>query len=283
MRTVTTQLAELLDSGRPHFRADLWTITLSSGAVARYTSADVDLVWGGALYSAHGPIISRGSIRHTLGLETDTLDVTISANDDHLLAGRPWLLAARLGVLDGAKITLSRLYAEDWTSPTGVMGLFSGEFGEIDDLGINELKFRVNSVTALLDVQMPRDVYSPTCTHVIYSARCGLNRALHAVPAIVGNDASYIRIPCDVGGANGTYNLGEVEIVNGDMAGLTASIRLHADGVLTLASPLPQVIAAGTSIRVYPGCDGTRARCVALGNSSNFRGFPLVPTPESIL
>lgn len=186
-------------------------------------------------------------------------------------------------MLSGSTWTLFRLYADDWSNPVGVLEKFSGTFGELDDFTPYEIKFKVNGTAALLDIKMPRDVYSTTCTHTIYSPRCTLNKATHAVAAIVSGNASYLRIPVTAGGAADAYALGELEIVNGSMAGVTATIRSNTQGELVLMSPLPELVAAGTSVRIYPGCDGTRARCRELANIGNFRGFPLIPTPETIV
>lgn len=283
MLTVTAELAALFDSGRPCFQADLWTITLLNGTILRYTSADVDLVWGGQVYSAHGPIIKRGNVQRTTGLDTDTLDVTVIATDDHLVSGRTWPQAIRQRVLSGSTWAVSRLYADDWSAPVGVLERFSGTFGELYDFTPYEITFSVNGATALLDILMPREVYSTACTHTIYSPRCTLSKSAHAVAAIVSGTGSYLRIPVTADGAADAYALGELEIVNGSMAGVTATIRSNSVGELVLMSPLPELVAAGTSVRIYPGCDGTRARCRDLANIGNFRGFPLIPTPETIV
>lgn len=64
--------------------ADLYTFTLVTGEVYRWTSADTDLVLNGDFFSCNGPIIERGNTRLKTGLEVDTLDITLGFGDGPL-------------------------------------------------------------------------------------------------------------------------------------------------------------------------------------------------------
>jgi len=97
MKTHTPELIALLGSSTQFIMADLYTITLASGTVLRYTSADVDTSHAGQTFSARGPLIRRGQVRTVLGLEVDTLDITINASTTdsaHIIDGQPFIHAA---------------------------------------------------------------------------------------------------------------------------------------------------------------------------------------------
>lgn len=80
MKTASTGLIAHLNSGCQFLMADLYTLTLNGGFVVRYTGADVDIRVGGHVFKKF--LISRSKTRTSVGLEVDTLDVTIidSAN-----------------------------------------------------------------------------------------------------------------------------------------------------------------------------------------------------------
>ena len=60
----------------------------------------------------------------------------------------------------------------------------------------------------------------------------------------------------------------------------------YANGIATLATPLPWAPAAGDAARVYPGCDkiwpaAGGVSCNEYGNLARFGGQPFIPAPET--
>jgi uncharacterized phage protein (TIGR02218 family) len=284
MRNASPDLQALLESGRAFFMADLYTFTLMGGTVARYTSADVDLVVGGQTFSCKGPLFKRGRTRLTLGLEVDTLDVSIYADASHTLNATPWLHAARVGALDGATVRLERVFLTDWTDTSaGSILLFEGRIADVKPRS-TELKITVKSDLELLDIQMPRNLYQPGCLHTLYQGGCGLNKATFAVNSTVNGGSSVTKINCGLEQGAGYFALGTIRFNSGPNAGVIRSVKEYEQGVVTLSAPLVVPCGVGDTFSAYPGCDKTKATCQAkFNNVIHFRGHPYVPAPETIL
>lgn len=61
-------------------------------------------------------------------------------------------------------------------------------------------------------------------------------------------------------------------------AGFRRSVVTHSGSTLTLVTPLPPGIAAGSRVTLYAGCDGALATCKAkFSNVPNHGGYPYIP------
>jgi uncharacterized phage protein (TIGR02218 family) len=284
MKTANPALRALLETRRAFYMADLYTFTLADGTTLRYTSADVPLHAAGVDYAHDGPLIKRGRTRLTLGLEVDTLDITLAADDRHLIRETPWLQAARSGALDGASVQLDRLFLDDWASSNGgTVAMFEGVVAEVE-AGRTELHLTVkNALLTLLDTPLPRNVYQSGCLHTVFQGGCGLNRAAFSSGGTVtGGDLLTLATPLPQ--PPGYFTLGNITFTSGPNSGVSRAVREHAQGQLTLAAPLALPCRSGDTFSISPGCDGLRDTCrQRFGNEPNFRGFPFIPTPETAL
>jgi uncharacterized phage protein (TIGR02218 family) len=135
----------------------------------------------------------------------------------------------------------------------------------------------VASELTLLDIDLPRNVWQPTCNHTLYDTGCRLVRQAYASAGTVGDRASTTFIPW--AGASEALTQGTVTFTLSDNNGVSATIKLADATGLTLTYPLP---APGDSFTAYQGCDHTLATCRSkFANGAKFRGFPFVPTPEA--
>ncbi|OQS41122.1 DUF2163 domain-containing protein [Chromobacterium haemolyticum] len=284
MRNASPALQALLNSGRAFFMADLYTFTLVGGAIVRYTSADVDLAVNGQSFSSKGPLFKRGRTRLTLGLEVDTLDLTLYADSTHTINGVPWLHAARVGALDAAAVRLERVFATDWTDTSaGSILLFEGRIADVKP-SRTELRLTVKSELELLDTQMPRNLYQPGCLHTLHQGGCGISKEAFAINSTVNGGSTVNRINCSLTQAAGYFSLGTIRFNSGPNAGVIRSVKDYSPGVVTLSAPLVMQCNPGDSFTIYPGCDKTKATCQAkFNNVINFRGHPYVPAPETVL
>ena len=107
MIDVSPELRQFLATARSFVMADLYTITLASGQVLRYTDTGVQLFADGANYSASGPLLKRTGIRTVRGVEVDTLSVTLYAGVEDTLLGEPILAFIAGGGFDGASLSLA--------------------------------------------------------------------------------------------------------------------------------------------------------------------------------
>jgi uncharacterized phage protein (TIGR02218 family) len=219
-----------------------------------------------------------------VGLEVDQQQITVAARStDTISGGAPFLQALRDGAFDGCEIVRYRVFFSDRLGGTaiGAATLFKGRLGTIDEIGRSSAKLTVNSDLVLLDIDMPRNIYQPTCLHTLYDSGCTLTKAAFGTNGVVGagSTASTIYWP----GAGTNFAQGTIAFTSGVNAGVTTTVGSAANGSsLNLIYPLQSASQSGDTFTVYFGCDHTPATCqLKFNNLANFRGFPYVPPPQS--
>ena len=191
MKTASTQLAAFLNTARtgdqPFSMANCYTLTLASGAVECFTDWDQNIVWGGATFIANSVLIQGLKLKVSLGLEVDRQQLTIAAWPGATIGGAPWLPAIRDGAFDGAWIQRDRVFMSPALSG-GIDGvtMFKGRVSTVDRVGRTSAQITVASPLVVLDFDMPRNSYSPTCLHTLYNSGCGLNALLFQFNGDVG-------------------------------------------------------------------------------------------------
>ena len=283
MRSATPALASFLAALRaqhdaPVLMADCYTLTLQTGAILTYTNADVPVVLDGVTFLANSLLIDGLQYKCSIGLDVDKQKITILARPTDTIGGIPFLVAIRNGVLDGCEVQRDRAFLTAWgTAPIGSVTLFKGRVSTIDSVGRTTAEITVASDLVLLDIEMPRNLYQPTCNHVLFDSGCGLVKNAFGA---VGGGATALVMPWAA--ASIAYAQGTITFTSGANTGVTANVKSAAPGALTLSYPLPNVPAAGDGFTAYQGCDHTLGTCQAkFNNAANFRGFPFVPVPET--
>ena len=285
MKTASTSLVTMLNDSTTFLMADLFTITLPSGTVLRYTTADVNIASGGNTFNSRGPLIKRGTVRTVLGLEVDTLDLRIMADATHTMDGVPFVEAALKGALDGATVLLEWAFLSDWKSaPTGTVVLFSGRVSDVSGTR-TEVRITVKSDIELLNIRMPRNLYQASCLHTVYDAGCAVNKAaLSLMGTVTGTNGTGQWLQSNRTEAASWFDQGVISFQSGQNAGVQRTVKAYANGQFWFALPLPKPPQVGDNFTVFPGCDKTKATCQAkFNNLSRFRGFPFVPIPETAL
>ncbi len=291
-----TAFLNLLNSAQQFSTADCYTITLNNGSIYRWTSMDVDVVYNGYVYSSNCPILTRGKTKVAGKLEVAELDLTIAPRTSDTLNGIPWITAIVRGALDGAWVQLDRAFFSGPQNGNAVGGvnLFYGMVGDIQ-IQRTAAKLKIMAPTYIFNIQMPRNLYQANCLHVLYDSGCKLLQAnFQTGPHTVLAGATDGVIPASVTGSiaqtEGIFNLGSVQFITGALAGVQATVKTYAPGSLsnytfTLVEPQMSAPAAGDTFYAYPGCDKTQATCsgALFNNLTNFRGFPYVPAPETVL
>jgi uncharacterized phage protein (TIGR02218 family) len=286
VRTVSGGLLALLNSGASEFvKADLYTITLAGGTVLRYTDADSDLTVSGNTYSSSGPILTRTQVKSTVGLDVAQLQVTLSADSSKQVNSVPWLQAIRNGVLDGATVRLDRFISDSWanTSNGAIPNWFTGRVADIK-VGKSSALITVKSDLVALNVQMPRNLYQSGCIHTLYDSGCAIAKTSFKVSSAVNSSSTKTQILATLAQAAGYFDLGTISFTSGANNGAVRSIKTYTVGVINLNFPLLATPAPGDTFDIYPGCDKTQATCTnKFSNLVNFKGFPYIPTPETLL
>jgi len=298
-------LAELLNSELELGCIDLYTFTLPGGLVLRWTSADQAITVKGTTWSL-GPGLRRSRTRLSVGIEVDSLEVTVfelpadldSEERAMQLNGTPLLAYIARGGFEHARLELQRAFlpAADMASlkPSiaGTLVWFTGRVATTQG-DRTQQRLTVKSDTEQLDVMVPAEVYQPGCSNTLYDAACGVNRDAKIVNAVAntGSDATRTRFGHGLGQAAGYFDLGVVRFLTGLNAGQGRTVKRHtastgggAGNEITVLQPFPFPIAPGDSFAIYPGCDKTQATCKnKFNNVIRFRGKPYVPAAETVM
>jgi uncharacterized phage protein (TIGR02218 family) len=287
MKTATTALINFLNAARqapdsPIAFADCFTFTLAqTGLALTYANVDQNVVYNGVTYSASGPLVAGLKYRCAAGLDVDKQQITIAARPTDLVAGAAFLNALRAGAFDGASFQRQRVFmAALGDTPVGGVILFQGRISTVDQVGRTSAKVTVASDLIILDYDMPKNLYSATCVHVLYDSGCALVKNAFGTNGTVGAGSSASLI--NFSGALAAHQQGSITFTSGANEDIAATVKIAAPGVsLALAYPLPSAPATGDAFTVYQGCDHTPATCQnQFNNLVNFRGFPFVPPPQ---
>lgn len=285
MKTATAQLITLLNGSTQFLMADLYTFTLQGGQVLRFTSADIDIVAGGYTFSAAGPRFKRGRTRLALGIEVDTLDVTVYAGTGDTVNGLPFIAYAMRGGLDGATLMLERAFMASWgDTSAGTLLLFAGRVSDVAG-SRTECRLKVKSDIELLNISMPRNLYQPSCILTVYDNNCAANRAAMTASGAVTSVAGISRFGTGLTQAAGWFDQGVITFTSGANAGIQRTVKAFAaDRSVSIALPFPAPVSVGDTFSIVPGCDKTQATCQAkFNNLPRFRGAPYIPVPETAL
>lgn len=263
--------------------ADAYLFTLATGAVLAYTNCDVGFSFNAAAYLANAVRVDGLKFKQSVGLEVDSQQITIAAlSTDTVTGGAAFLQALRNRAFDGSRIQRYRVFFSDTLGGTAVGGvlLFQGRLTTIDELGRTSAKLTVKSDLVLLDKDMPRNIYQPTCLHTLYDSGCTLSKAAFGTSGTVGAGSTFSQI--NWAGASANFAQGTITFTSGVNAGVSATVGSALPGAfLTLIYPLQSAPAPGDTFTVYFGCDHTEATCQnKFNNLVNFRAFPFVPPPQ---
>lgn len=264
--------------------ADLYTITLKSGTVLRYTTWDASLTVLGNAFLTGPPSIRRTAIEEKIGMDVSNIEITIEAGLTDLVNGVPIMQAISLGLWDGAAFRIDRLFMDSSGQQIGTTIRFSGFIGEVEEVTRSHAKFAAHSGTDLLSMQLPIIVLQPGCTNTLFDARCALNKASFAENNTVQGGSTVNKLISLSAKADGFYDNGQIVFTSGANNGLVKAVRAYLSQQFFFNSPLPFAPSAGDLFTAYPGCDKTQATCTTkFSNLANFEGFPFVPTPETAI
>ena len=261
MKAASSALIALLASGQYRY-ADLYTFTLRTGAVLRYTSADTDITLGGNLFRSGGEVsgyalVEGGRMRSVRGLEVDTTDITIAPGANDQVNGLGLLQAARQGLFDRAGVLKERAFMASWgDTSAGTLIAFSGEVAEVSPSRTG-IKLSVKSDIYLLNTNMPRAVYQTSCPHTFGDTGCGFVRSTLAATSTALAGSTAWSILCGLTQAADYFDLGTITFTAGVNAGVSRGVKLSAPGSVTTFSPFPNAPAVGDAFLITPGCDKT--------------------------
>ena len=176
MKQTTAAVTNLINAARaapdaPIAFAECFTFITTTGSQYTWSNVDYPVAYNGSTFLANGPLVSGLKYKGSIGLEVDKQQITIAARPTDLINGAPFLIAVRDGAFDGAPVYRDRVFL---TAPNGaVIGgvrMFQGRISTVDNVGRTQATLTVASDLVILDYDMPRNLFSPTCLHVLYDA-----------------------------------------------------------------------------------------------------------------
>jgi len=231
--------------------ADLYKFTFVDGTVLNLTSFNQDVVFNSSRYMSLGPRLNRGNIKWTQGLEVSEVELKIAAGSKDLAnAGLTYQAAAVAGMWDGGLVRIDRVYfsnpptlGTDWLpdgtfsadlAGRGGVNLFVGRVAEIDVARLN-ITLKLHSLTELLNIQMPRTVFEPSCRWALYSDGCTVVKSNYQVSGAVLAGSSNMSIMLSDMLLPGTstplpfnwLGLGSIQFTSGRLTGVSRTIRKH--------------------------------------------------------
>lgn len=307
MRTVNANISTLLAAKVPMFKADLFTITLLSGTVYRWTDFDQDIHYHGSsgtlyLFSAQGPLLERSSLGVKNTVEVPELSIKLAALDTDFVGGLGIKTQLHNGFFDGATVWLDRTFFTSPPppisgSPTGLIGgngndpsggLFAGRLSSIKITAVGA-ELTVKGANVLMNQFVPRNSYQIPCMHTFCDAGCTLSQATYTTTntAAAGTTRSVIQWGT-VPGSPAIYTFGVLTMTSGAAIGQTRTIKASSSGGIILQYPLYNTPATGDTFSVLQGCskgynDGSGQDCTTRANTQHFRGFPFVPPADNAI
>lgn len=266
-------------------RADLYTFTLRDGTILRFTDADIDLIVDGDTFD-RSLLISRTKTKQSVGINVDSVQVTIINDGSYTLNGKSIIHQIRNGVFKGATVKIQKMFLLDWTDTTpGPVDWFEGTFSE-PSCDHFSASFKIKSRFAELNKQMPEDIYQTTCGNTLFDDVCG---AVESSFTYAACEATSIvnRSKFTLSGTSQSdhyFTFGKIKFTSGANAGQPArTIKSYLSGVVEVFNPFPYDIADGDDVTATAGCDKLYAGgCAKFARqATGFQAEEFIPVPET--
>src|SRR5581483_4038395 len=295
MKTASAATKAILATGQ-YFKAELYQFDLVGGTTMYFTSAEDALTVAGHTYQT-GLIIMRGQVTQKVGLEVQSLDLTIVPQADApggppTFGGASFLVAVDRGVFDGCRTTMSKIFLSSWadTSP-GLVPWFQGRMNR-GRAGRLYADITVNSDPEILNIAMPRNLIQTGCIHTVFDAGCTLLSSAFQVSGTISGSPTVTQFNTNLTQANGYWDLGTITFTSGANSGVKRVLKayLNGSGQVTLIQPLLSPLVAGDTFTIIPSCKKTQAgrskAGVSTGPAYNLlavvRGMPDAPAAARV-
>lgn len=267
-----------------------------TGVTYFYTDSDADVQVGNHLYLSNGLMVTGLKYKLVRGLQVDEQTLTIySPPSLTTYEGIPFLQAIGEGILDGARFEQDRAFFDPSTWPAapglpnkavGQINLFSGYVANVESVGRTSAMVKVKADISRLNIDMPRNVYQAGCLNTLFDPICKLNISLFRVNATVTGASTQRSILWTNTRPAGYFAQGVLRFTSGPNMGQSRPVRSSGPTGIDVIFPFPHAPDIGDSFVITPGCDHTyngSQGCPKFLNTRNFRGFPFVPPPDSVI
>lgn len=163
MKTASNAIRSLLAAESAE-TCDLYTLTLSNGAVYRFASYSSDVSFGGVTYDHKKFLFRRQQVKLSGAPSVDTLGVTVYCQPDDTIGGVPFMQACHDGALDQSTMLLSRAYFYGGEC-VGILDIFSGRC-EVHSSGGLCVNLNIKSVLQGLAAPIPVRMFASQAAYV---------------------------------------------------------------------------------------------------------------------
>ena len=249
------------------------------GDVYTYTSADADITYAGEVYTAEP--IGRGQRESKRELSKATLEVRLDVQN---------VIAQDLLARITEQLLGLTLYVQNDAST------FVAWKGRLSNLKPNGNTVTLSFESVFTSLRRPglRARYQKNCRYVLYHNGCNVDpETVASTPEEPTSATTNVIVTAAAGlQADGYYVGGMIR----EGGGLYGFIVGHVGTTITLQRPLDRLnqdvagldygygnnygnLYGSPSVTLFPGCDHSRATCLAkFANLNNFGGFPWIPT-----
>jgi len=229
--------------------ADLYTFNFTDGTSLYLTSHDRTINSGppypgtqiltqnylGQTFTFNrGPAIKRSGLTFTAGVKPAELKIQITGDQRYIAdGGFDWQQAAARGLLDFAQVKLWRAIGpftinDDGTITVGnVIPLFVGYIAQFSKISRYAVEFNVADARILMNVNIPKHVFTHGCKWTVYDKGCTLDPESFAVPTTILSVAGTqlgVNLPTQ---PSGYFDGGFIRWTSGANVGLKGDIQQH--------------------------------------------------------
>lgn len=282
MKECSQELKNLLENETKFLCCDLYTITLTNGTILRITTSDMPVYYKGNFFD-NTLLTKRDDLESSTGINVNTMALYIYPRPFNMVKDLSYFQAFRNGTFDGAILQRDRAFFTDWNEPPMVLEKYFVGQMEVDEVSRTQIKVNINSITQLLNIQLPRYVYQASCPWILYdSATCKVCKDNYTFRGNVLEGSTVMNINCDLNKPDDYFNQGVIEFTSGKNINILRTVKLYKYGKIIVMNPLQYIPEFGDTFKISVGCDGTSQDCNSkFNNFENFGGQPFVPEAES--
>ena len=283
MKTCSSELLAMLNSGTSLKWSDLITFKLITGTILRYTSDQLPITVNGNTFI---PLpMNRCAISEQSGINVGSLTIELYPK-----CGVDYISLVSLteafcnGTFDGAYIQLDTAFFSDWSSEPQILEKrFIGRV-DVDTVSQLKIKLDVKAPTEILNIKSPYLLLESDCGWTLYGGGCGVNKANFTGYAYVVAGSTDTIIYNTLNLPEGRFEQGVWTGTSGFNNGITRTIKGSYPGSMVLKYPLPHIPQTGDTFSMTLGCNKTIADCQQkFNNRLNFSGKPYIPQSEVII
>lgn len=246
--SLTIEQLESLQKGTTTLRM-LVKIIPRNGASLRVCLHTANIVFAGETYAASGFVPAQTQKTGDLNVSNTEFTALLRDGLNSLdLRGGRW---------QGAKV---EIYIVDFRHlERGAIFTEKGRFGMATING-RQVTMEYRSLKALLN-QTIGFTYSRICRDVLGGFYCAKNTSAFTHVGTVLSAANNQKFTVSVSQPDGYFYRGKITFNAGANAGLAMDVQMNTGNLITLFEPMPGDVAAGDSVTLVAGCDGTLKMC----------------------